>query len=80
MRTVISLFIADKGSDSKALMRLADEKLKPQLQRIKGVGEVNIVGYQDREIRIFIDPFLLSKYALSSSEVSAIIAKQNIKA
>ena len=55
--TVISLFIADKSNDSKALMRLADEKLKPQLQRIKGVGEVNIVGYQDREVRIFLDPF-----------------------
>ncbi|MBN2832913.1 MAG: efflux RND transporter permease subunit, partial [Campylobacterales bacterium] len=76
---VISLFIADKGEDSKALMRLADEKLKSQLQRIKGVGEVNIVGYQDREIRIFLDPFLLAKYALSSSDVSAIISKQNIK-
>ncbi|MBE0497137.1 MAG: efflux RND transporter permease subunit [Campylobacterales bacterium] len=76
---VISLFIADKGEDSKALMRLADEKLKAQLQRIKGVGEVTIVGYQDREIRIFLDPFLLTKYALSSSEISAIIAKQNIK-
>ena len=76
---VVSLFIADKGDNSKALMRLADEKLKAQLQRIKGVGEVNIVGYQDREIRIFIDPFLLAKYALSSSDVSAIIAKQNIK-
>ena len=76
---VVSLFIADKGDNSKALMRLADEKLKAQLQRIKVVGEVNIVGYQDREIRIFIDPFLLAKYALSSSDVSAIIAKQNIK-
>ncbi len=76
---VVSLFIADKGDDTSTLMRLADEKLKPQLQRIKGVGEINIVGYQDREIRIFIDPFLLGKYALSSSEVSNIIAKQNIK-
>lgn len=76
---VVSLFIADKGNDTSTLMRLADEKLKPQLQRIKGVGEINIVGYQDREIRIFIDPFLLGKYALSSSEVSNIIAKQNIK-
>ena len=76
---VISLFIADKGDNSKALMRLADEKLKAQLQRIKGVGEVNIVGYQDREIRIFLDPFLLAKYSLSASEVSSIIARENIK-
>ena len=58
---VISLFIASDGNDTSSLMRLADEKLKPQLQRIKGVGEVNILGFQDREIRIFIDPFLLNK-------------------
>ncbi|MFA6742019.1 MAG: efflux RND transporter permease subunit [Arcobacteraceae bacterium] len=76
---VISLFIASSGEDTTALMRLADEKLKPQLQRIKGVGEVNILGYQDREIRIFIDPFLLNKYNLTSADVSSIIQKQNIK-
>lgn len=76
---VISLFIASEGNDTSALMRLADEKLKPQLQRIKGVGEVNILGYQDREIRIFIDPFLLNKYNLTPADVSGIIQKQNIK-
>ena len=76
---VISLFIASQGNDTSALMRLADEKLKPQLQRIKGVGEVNILGYQDREIRIFIDPFLLNKYNLTPADVSGIIQKQNIK-
>ena len=77
--SVISLFIAGKDLDTASLMRLSDEKLKPKLQRIIGVGEVNILGYQDREIRIFIDPFLLNKYALSASDLSGIIQKQNIK-
>lgn len=76
---VISLFIASKEDNPTALMRLADEKLKPLLQRIKGVGEVNILGYQDREIRIFIDPFLLNKYNLTPAEISGIIQKQNVK-
>ena len=76
---VISLFIASEGNDTSSLMRLADEKLKPQLQIIKGVGEVNILGYQDREIRIFIDPFLLNKYNLTPADVSSIVQKQNIK-
>jgi hydrophobic/amphiphilic exporter-1 (mainly G- bacteria), HAE1 family len=76
---VISLFIASDGKDTSSLMRLADEKLKPQLQRIKGVGEVNILGFQDREIRIFIDPFLLNKYNLTALDVSGIVSKQNIK-
>lgn len=77
--SVISLFVASKQSDTATLMRIADEKLKPKLQRVQGVGEVNILGYQDREIRIFIDPFLLSKYALSAADLSGIIQKQNLK-
>ena len=76
---VINLFIATKTGDTTALMRLADEKIKPKLQRIQGVGEVDIIGYQDREIRIFIDPSLLNRYAITPLELQNIIASQNIK-
>ena len=75
---VINLFVASKTGDATSLMRLADEKLKPKLQRIQGVGEVNIVGFQDREIRIFINPFLLNKYNLTPTDLQQIIASQNI--
>ncbi|MBU1666956.1 efflux RND transporter permease subunit [bacterium] len=75
---VINLFIATKTGDTTALMRMADEKIKPKLQRIEGVGEVSIIGYQDREIRIFIDPFLLNKYSLTAYDVEQMIASQNV--
>ncbi len=76
--SVISLFVAAKKGELQALMRLADEKLKPKLQRIKGVGAVDILGYRDREIRIYLDPDKLNKYGLTSYELRAIIASQNI--
>ena len=76
---VINLFVASDGHNDIALMRLADEKLKPKLQRVKGVGEVNIIGFQEREIRIFLDPFLLNKYNLSASDLSGIVSVQNVK-
>ncbi|GIT98032.1 efflux RND transporter permease subunit [Sulfurovum sp. TSL1] len=75
---VIDLFVASKTGDVTALMRMSDEKIKPILQRIKGVGEVNIIGYQDREIRIFVDPFKLNKYDLTPLDVQNIVAAQNI--
>jgi len=75
---VISLFVSTKKDDTTALMRLADEKLKPKLQRIKGVGEINIIGFQDREIRVFLNPFLLNKYNLTATELQKIISSQNI--
>ncbi|WP_373032095.1 efflux RND transporter permease subunit [Sulfurovum sp.] len=75
---VINLFIATKTADVTALMRISDEKIKPILQRIQGVGEVNIIGYQDREIRIYVDPFKLNKYELTALDVQNIVASQNI--
>ena len=59
-------------------MRMADERLKPRLQRIQGVGEVNIIGYQDREIRVFIDPTKLNKYNLTVAELQGKIQANNI--
>jgi HAE1 family hydrophobic/amphiphilic exporter-1 len=75
---VINLFVADNKNDPIALMRFADEKLKPKLQRIGGVGEVNIIGFQDREIRVYVDPFLLNKFDMTPYELQQIIASQNI--
>ena len=75
---VITLFVASKNGNELELMRLADEKLKPKLQRIKGVGAVDIVGFRDREIRIFLDPNKLNKYNISASELRGVIASSNI--
>jgi len=75
---VINLFVASKTGNTTNLMRMSDEKLKPQLQRIKGVGEVNIIGYQDREIRVFVDPTKLNKYNLTISELQGKIEANNI--
>ncbi len=76
---VINLFIATKNGNLKGLMRLADEKIKAKLQRIRGVGEINIIGYRDREVRIFVDPFLLNKYNLTAQDLQNIIRTENIR-
>ncbi|MEA3512361.1 MAG: efflux RND transporter permease subunit, partial [Campylobacterota bacterium] len=75
---VINLFVASQSGNPIELMRMSDEKLKPKLQRIKGVGEVNIIGYQDREIRIFVDPTKLNKYDITIRELQSKIQANNI--
>ena len=78
--SVINLFVASKTGDIQSMMLLADEKLKPKLQRVRNVGEVTIIGYRDREIRIFANPFLLNKYDISISELQSAIQSDNYKA
>ncbi len=76
----ISLFVSHKKGDMQALMKLVDEKIKPKLQRISGVGDVDMVGFQDREIKILVNPYLLNKYNITASELQAAISSQNFKA
>ena len=74
----ISLFISTQKDESSALMRFADETVKPKLQRIEGVGEVELIGFRDREIRIFVNPFLLDKYGLTTYDLSNKIKTSNV--
>lgn len=76
----IKLFVASKNGDQDALMRFSDEKIKPRLQRVIDVAQVKIVGFREREIRIFADPFMLNKYHISARELQNIIAKENVRA
>ena len=77
--SVINIFLTSQDDDIKNLMLFADEKVKPKLQKINGVGAINIIGYKDREIKIFPDPKLLNKFDISVSELNNIIKQENIK-
>lgn len=54
------------------ILNIADE-----IKRVKGIGDVNVVGNKDYAMRIWIKPDLLSKYNLSISEVLSAIKVQN---
>ncbi|WP_345985809.1 efflux RND transporter permease subunit [Sulfurimonas sp. HSL-1656] len=76
---VINVFLAAKEATPTALMLFADEKAKPAIQRLSGVGAINIIGYRDREIRIYPDPYALNKYGITVKELNDIISKENVK-
>ena len=74
---VITLFL--QGSDTKAVMKHADEVLKSRLQRIEGVGGVTIAGLRKKQILITPDPALLAKYDLTFNDLNTLIRSQNIR-
>jgi HAE1 family hydrophobic/amphiphilic exporter-1 len=77
--SVINLFVTAKKDTLQKLMVFVDEKVKPTLQKINGVGAINIIGYKDREIRIYPDITKLNHYGISIRELNAIVAQENIK-
>ena len=49
-----------------ALFDLIDNNLKPQLSNVSGVGQVRIIGGNEREIQVNVDQRKLKAYGLAS--------------
>jgi len=77
--SVINIFLTLKNESIENLMLFADEKVKPRLQKLNDVGSINIVGYKDREIKIFPSANALNKYGITIRELNSIIARENAK-
>ena len=54
--------------------------VKPELQRINGVANVQVFGSKEYAMRVWIDPAKMANYNVSSSEVIAAINEQSQEA
>lgn len=61
------------------LAHLADKTVKERIQRIQGVGSVELIGNQERELQIFVDPDKLNGLGLTASDVAKTVAGQNVE-
>lgn len=62
----------------KELYDLLDQKIQPVFARINGVAKVDMVGGEEREIQVSIDPGKLEGYGLSISQIQQTIANSNL--
>lgn len=74
---VISMGITSNLSDGE-LYDLIDQKLQPDFSRIAGVAKVNVIGGQEREIRININQDKLQSYGLTIPQLQQIISASNM--
>ncbi|HKR23577.1 MAG TPA: efflux RND transporter permease subunit, partial [Pyrinomonadaceae bacterium] len=61
----------------RELTELADKTVRPQLERVGGVGEVRVVGGLDRAINVWIDAERLAAYQISISSIRQALERQN---
>lgn len=59
------------------LYDLIDKQLRPVLQNVAGVGQVNIVGGDEREIQVNIDQGKLKAYGLGINQVTDAVNNAN---
>lgn len=57
------------GGDKMEMRSYAENNLKPMLERLEGVSEINVYGGQEQEVAIEIDPDKLENYNLSIVDI-----------
>ena len=77
-RPILWLSVAGNQPFQKLGM-LADERLRPQIESIKGVGNVMLGGYAKREIRVWLDGKKLEAHRLASTDISKALLAKNIE-
>ena len=76
---LIGLFSADAQFDSLYLSNYATLRLKDELSRIPGVGDVTIFGSSDYSLRIWLDPSQLKSRNLTTQDVLDAVREQNVQ-
>ena len=75
----IAVYSPDNSFDRKFIINYLKINIEPRLSRIAGVGEVDVRG-GDYSLRIWLDPGKMTKYGLMPSDISAVLAEQNLEA
>ncbi|RVT79671.1 efflux RND transporter permease subunit [Flavobacterium sufflavum] len=73
---ILRISVTGKLSDSE-LYDLVDNKIKPLIENVSGVGQVTLIGGNEREIQVTLDNDKLQSYGVSSNQVNQIIANSN---
>ncbi len=76
---VINLISPDESRDQLYLSNFSTIRLRDELARITGVGDVAFLGQRDYSMRVWLDPDHMASLGLSSTEVLAALREQNVQ-
>ncbi|MEQ8978283.1 MAG: efflux RND transporter permease subunit, partial [Deltaproteobacteria bacterium] len=75
---ILSIALAGKAP-LREVSLVADEVVKSRLERLDGVGSVELVGRREREIHVWVDRDRLGAYGLAVTDVAQALAAQNLE-
>ncbi|WP_187934688.1 efflux RND transporter permease subunit HefC [Helicobacter pylori] len=78
-QAIISLFVSSSSVPATTLNDYAKNTIKPMLQKINGVGGVQLNGFRERQIRIYADPTLMNKYNLTYADLFSTLKAENVE-
>ncbi len=76
---VLSLISPDNKYDNLFLANYATLRLRDELSRVQGVGEVTVFGTANYSMRVWLDPAKLKIRGLTTQDVVSAIQEQNVQ-
>jgi hydrophobic/amphiphilic exporter-1 (mainly G- bacteria), HAE1 family len=59
--------------------QVAKNQIKEKIESVNGVGQITLIGGQERQINIWVDPDRMRAYNITPVEVNAAVNIQNIE-
>ena len=79
MLMIFSVADMEDRYDAAFIENYAKINIIPQIQRVKGVGDAMVMG-ADYSMRIWLNPEKMAEYHLMPTDISGVLAEQNIEA
>ena len=76
---VVNLFSPDRRYDQLYLSNYAAIRIKDELARLEGVGDVAFLGQQDYSMRAWLDPNKMASRNLTSGDLVNALREQNVQ-
>lgn len=78
MLPVVQIGVFSSTQDDIELKQYVEDIVKMRLERLDGVGSVNVTGGVEREIQVELDPDKLTGYGVSFNQVVSMLQSENI--
>ncbi len=78
MLMYVNLYSTEKSTDQKFLYNFASVNLLPELQRVNGIAQSQILGSRTFAMRLWLDPDRMRAYNVSTEEVMNAVADQSV--
>ncbi|MBL8673253.1 MAG: efflux RND transporter permease subunit, partial [Rhodospirillales bacterium] len=76
---VVHLLSPDKTYDELYIANYMQLRIREQLLRLDGVGDIIVFGGSEYAIRVWLDPARMAAYSLTSGDIVAALRAQNVQ-
>jgi HAE1 family hydrophobic/amphiphilic exporter-1 len=74
----IMLETDDPDFDIRSLQDFAEDRVKPVLERVEGISEINALGGREREVQVRFDPVRMAQLGVTFGQLANALRSENV--